>query len=101
MSIKVREKDVEGYLVQALERIGIRCLKFDPSNRIGMPDRIVLLPGGKVIWVELKTDNGKVKTIQELRHRELEGIGHRVEVIWNKEDVDRLIGEIEEELQSC
>ena len=94
MSIKVRERDVESYLVQRLDEIGIPCLKFNPDNKIGMPDRLVLLPDGKVIWVELKTTGGHLEEIQKLQHKRLQEIGHRVEVIWNKKDVDSLVQRI-------
>ena len=94
MSIKVRERDVESYLVQRLDEMGIPCLKFNPDNKIGMPDRLVLLPDGKVIWVELKTKGGHLEEIQKLQHKRLQEIGHRVEVIWNKKDVDSLVQSI-------
>lgn len=99
MSIKTREKDVEQYLVTSLGKINLPCLKFDPTNRIGMPDRIVPLPDGKVIWVELKTEGGSLEEIQKLRHHELKRLGHRVEVVWSREDVDNLIEGIKEELK--
>ena len=98
MSIKNRERDVEAYLVSGLEKINLPCLKFDPSNRTGMPDRVVLLPSGKVVWVELKTDNGHLSQLQLLRHKELERLGHEVVVIWNKEDADNFISGIREAL---
>ncbi len=98
MSIKNRERDVESRLVSSLKKIGLPCLKFDPTNHIGMPDRLVLLPGGKVMWVEVKTDSGHLEEIQKLRHRELENLGHTIRVVWSTEDVDSLIEEIKEAL---
>ena len=91
MSIKVRERDVESYLVRKLGEIGLPCIKFVPDGKVGMPDRIVLLPGGYVHWVELKTDNGRLEEIQKLQHRKLELQGHRVSVIWNRDQVDQLV----------
>ena len=64
-----------------------------------MPDRIVLLPDGKVIWVELKTKGGSLEEIQKLRHAELQRLGHPVVVLWDKDDVDNLIEGIKEELE--
>lgn len=94
MSIKVRERDVESYLVQRLDGIGIPCVKFNPDGKIGMPDRLVLLPGGKVIWVELKTSGGHLEEIQKLQHKRLKEIGHEVRVVWAKADADALVEEI-------
>ena len=100
-TIKIRERDVEQYLVTILGEIGLKCIKFDPSNMIGMPDRIVPLRGGKVIWVELKKPSGgRLSEIQKLRHSELKKIGHDVRVIWSKEDADNLVEEIIKE-QMC
>lgn len=94
MSIKVRERDVESYLVQRLDEIGLPCLKFNPEGKVGMPDRLVLLPEGKVIWVELKTKGGHLEEIQRLQHKRLGDLGHRVVVIWDKSGVDRLVKSI-------
>ena len=98
MSIKNRERDVESRLVSSLKKIGLQCLKFDPTNCVGMPDRMILLPDARVIWVEVKTDSGHLEEIQKLRHQELKRLGHRVEVVWSAEDADRLIEEIKEAL---
>ena len=91
MSIKIRERDVESYLVRKLGEVGLPCIKFNPDGKVGMPDRIVLLPGGRVVWVELKTDNGRLEEIQKLQHRKLENQGHAVAVIWSRDQVDRFV----------
>ena len=97
MSIKIRERDVESYLTTRLAGIGLPCLKFNPDNKTGMPDRLILLPGGRVIWVELKTSGGHLEEIQKLQHKRLNDLGHRVVVIWGKAEVDKLVSEIVEE----
>jgi len=89
-----RERDVEQYLVQGLEKIGIPCLKFIPSNKVGMPDRVCLLPNRQVLWVELKTDGGKLALVQKLRHKELAEHGQDVRVVWSKADADNLVLEL-------
>lgn len=90
----MRERTVEQHLVNGLERIGLPCIKFIPDLMRGMPDRMVLLPGGRIIWVELKTDTGHLEPIQQVRHRELRQAGQRVEVVWTIEEADNLIEEI-------
>jgi len=97
MSIKTRERDVESYLVKRLGDIGLPCVKFIPDGKVGMPDRVVLLPDGRVLWVELKTDNGKLEEIQKVQHKKLRDLGHRVVVIWNRDEADSLIEEITKE----
>lgn len=91
-----RERDVENYFVTKLKQKDFECIKFIPDGRIGMPDRLVLLPGGRVLWVELKTEGGKLSVIQGYRHKELELIGHVVKVVWTKEQADELVEWIEE-----
>ena len=94
MSIKVRERDVEAYLTKRFDETKTPCLKFHPDGKAGMPDRIVLLPGGRVLWVELKTKGGHLEAIQKMQHKRLQDIGHEVRVVWSKEEVDNLIEEI-------
>ena len=94
MSIQIRERDVESYLVNSCERDNLPCIKFASEHRIGMPDRLILLPDQRCIWVELKTKGGHLAEIQKLQHRRLEQAGQRVVVIWTKKDVDRLMREI-------
>jgi len=90
----MRERTVEQHLVHGLDAIGIKCIKFLPDLMRGMPDRMVLLPGGRIIWVELKTDTGHLEPIQKVRHRELEQAGQIVKVVWTIEEADNLIEEI-------
>lgn len=93
----MRERDVESYLKRALWKIGVDCLKFVPEQAPGMPDRMVLLDDGRVLWVELKTDGGRLSEIQKYRHAWLTKLGHDVRVVWNKQQADELAAEIEKE----
>ena len=77
-----------------LNRVKIPCVKFVPDGKVGMPDRLILLPGGRVIWAELKTKGGHLEEIQKLQHQRLRQLGHAVRVLWNKGDVDKLVEEI-------
>lgn len=101
-----REKEVESYLSKEMSRLGLRTYKFIPDQRIGMPDRLVTLPNGRVIWIEMKTDGGHLSVVQELRHRELREQGQVVEVLWTKKDVDAFSQRMcrlltEESAESC
>lgn len=88
------EKDVEGYLGRQVEKRGGRCLKYIPDIDNGMPDRLVLLPHGTLIWVETKNGEGEqARKLQRLQHRRLRQLGQRVEVIHTKDAVDRLLRE--------
>ena len=94
ISVQVRERDVESYLVGCCNRNNLPCLKFTSEHKVGMPDRLILLPDQRCVWVELKTKGGHLAEIQKLQHKKLEQIGQRVEVIWTKKDVDRLMQDL-------
>lgn len=87
----MREREVESYLIKKVRDMGMACMKFIPDQVNGMPDRMVLLPCSRVLWVELKTKGGKLSEIQKLRHAELKKLGQDVVVVWNKEQVDELV----------
>lgn len=90
------EKDVEAYLRRTVRQRGGRCLKYVPDIDNGMPDRLVLLPGSVVLWIELK--NGKseqARRLQQVQHRKLRTLGQRVEVIHTKQEVDELLREFD------
>ena len=90
----VREREIEGYLRRRVEQAGGRCVKFIPDVDNGMPDRVVMLPGGVLLWVETKKPKGgKVSSLQREQHRRLRALGQRVEVVWTKEDADALLSE--------
>lgn len=88
-----REKEVEAYLRCKVQARGGKCLKISPDFARGVPDRLVLLPGGVMIWVEVKRPKGgRLSAIQRVVHSELRALGQRVEVAWTTEDVDRILG---------
>lgn len=87
----VSEKSIERYLVEQAKQNGLLCLKYSNPNMVGYPDRLLVLPGGGVVWVELKSKGRKPTKIQQIRMSELTGMGHLVEVIDNKADIDKLI----------
>ncbi len=92
---EVSEKVIEDYLVEKAKGKKLPCLKYSNPNKVGYPDRLLVLPDAKVIWVELKSKGRKPSKIQEVRIAELTNMGHVVRVIDNKADIDKLINEIE------
>ncbi|WP_338631513.1 VRR-NUC domain-containing protein [Clostridium baratii] len=91
----MEEQKIERRLKKEIELIGGKALKFVSPGMSGVPDRIVLLPGGKTIFVELKAPNKKLREIQRYRKKQLEKLGFRVECIDSIEKVKDFINSIE------
>ncbi len=91
----MREKDVEQKLVKAVKKIGGVCPKFVSPGFDGMPDRIILLPSGKLAFAELKAPGEKPRPLQMARHRMLRKLGFKVYVIDGTEQIGGVIREIQ------
>ena len=87
----MRESKIENKLKQAVERLGGMCIKFPPIFFKGFPDRIVLLPGGAIFFVELKQKGKKPTGLQTLVHNRLRSLGFAVSVLDDVADIDNLI----------
>lgn len=92
---EVSEKAIERYLNQKAAEHGLPCLKYSNPNMVGYPDRLLVLPGGAVIWVELKSKGRKPTKIQQMRIAELIRLGQIVKVIDNKTDIDNLFAYVD------
>lgn len=89
------EKLIEAKLVAEVKnKLGGIAFKF-LSTVTGLPDRICLLPGGRVFFVELKTTGKHPTPMQKVVHRKLQKLGFRVEVVSSSLEIDRLIKEYE------
>ena len=83
------EKDIERKLRQMVEAHKGLCLKWVCPGWVGVPDRIVLLPGGRIIFVELKRPKGgRLSRMQEWWGEKLTNLGFPFEVIWYEEDLE-------------
>jgi hypothetical protein len=91
----VSEKVLEPYLVRSMAKVGAVALKYYNPWAAGYPDRLVLMPQGKVVWVELKSRGKTPNRLQLSRHIQLRELGFDVRVIDNKEDIDKLRDEIQ------
>lgn len=88
------EKDVERKLVELVKINGGMCIKLLCDQLIGLPDRMCLFPGHKIVFVELKTTGRKPRRIQLYIHEKLRQLGFRVEIIDTIEGVKQFINSI-------
>lgn len=93
-----REREIENFLRHHLSEMGLVCVKFVPDHKNGMPDRLILLPDSRVLWVELKAQEGRLSEIQKYQHKELKDAGQEVAVVWSKEQACELLDMLEERL---
>ena len=91
----MKESAIERRLVTAVKKAGGLAWKFVSPGHSGVPDRIVMLPYGQIIFVELKTETGKPTPLQLQTHRQLERMGFRVRVLYGKNDVEGFIYEVQ------
>ena len=90
----MREKAIEKNLVRAVKVAGGIAPKFMSPGFDGMPDRIVLLPGGHIAFVEVKAPGEKPRPLQLARHRLLRELGLKVYVLDDERQIGGLLDEI-------
>lgn len=94
MAVVYTEKYLEQILTKEVKKRGGIALKFISPGMAGVPDRLVLMPGGKIAFIETKAPGKKMRLIQVKRKIQLEALGFRVYCVDNKE----LIGEVLDEI---
>lgn len=77
----MRESTIEKALVERVKALGGMCEKFTSPSRRGVPDRLVTLPGGRIVFVELKAPGKALSVLQERDHARRRALGCSVFVI--------------------
>lgn len=86
------EKFLEQKLVRRVKAAGGLCLKWSSPGAAGVPDRIVLLPGGRVIFVEMKRPKGgRLSDLQKWWAHELLDRGFAYDCIWDEQDLQLFV----------
>jgi len=86
----MRERKIETLLVKRVKAAGGMALKLISPGMAGVPDRIVLLPGGRILFVELKAPGEKPRPLQCKRAQQLAALGFQVLVIDNPEAIQEV-----------
>ena len=90
----MREIEIERKLTLQAKKMGGMAVKFVSPGLDGVPDRIVLLPGRKIAFVELKAPGKKPRPLQIKRMRQLKSLGFPVYVIDRAEQIGGVLDEI-------
>lgn len=90
----MNEKLIERKLREGVKALGGLALKFSSPYHRGIPDRIVLMPGGQTFFVELKTTGKKPTELQKKALTELRSLGFKADVIDSQESLNNFLEEI-------
>lgn len=87
----MKESTIESNFVKQVKAMGGMAIKLISPNFAGLPDRLVLLPHGKIFFVELKATGQKPRPLQIAVHRKLRKLGFDVYVIDSNEKINELL----------
>ncbi len=88
---KIIEADAEKVLVQSVQTLRGLCFKLKFIGIMGAPDRLVLMPGGRFFFVELKQLSGKLEPSQEILFPRLEKRGFKVHILYGVKQVEQFV----------
>lgn len=95
------ESTIEAKLVRGVKAAGGVAYKFVSPGKAGVPDRIVVLPGGRVIFVELKTDTGRLSPGQRVQLDKLRALGAEAVVVRGSAGVQEFLAMCKGEVRIC
>ena len=89
------EKTIEHKLKSAVKNMGGIAFKFTAPGINGVPDRLVLLPHGKLAFIELKAQGKEMRPLQVHRKKQLEQLGFSVYCIDSAEQIGGVLDAIQ------
>ena len=90
----MREKTVESKFTSAVKAKGGLAVKFTSPKFNGMPDRLVMFPGGRIAFVEVKAPGETPRPLQRSRLKLLRRLGFKAFVLDNTSDIPKIIEEV-------
>ena len=88
------ESQLERKLFERIKKMGGMALKFISPGRAGVPDRIILMPEGKIYFVEMKSRRGEINPIQEYVFEKFKNLGFEVRILNSEEKIKNFLQEI-------
>lgn len=89
---EMRESSIEKAVGLKVKRLGGLSVKLSPAGLSGLPDRLMLLPGGKMCFVEFKKKGEKPRRLQVYRVEQLRALGFNVFIVDDTEGLDGFLG---------
>lgn len=77
----MKESEIEARLVRGVKTLGGVAYKFVSPGNAGVPDRLVILPGGRILFAELKADGGRLSKMQRYQIGRLRQLGAEVQEV--------------------
>lgn len=87
------EASLEAHFARRIVSLGGLSLKIAPTTA-GAPDRLVLIPGGWMYLVELKTATGRLRAVQRVWHEKARALDHHVYVLYGREGIESWLAEV-------
>ncbi|MBQ9249901.1 MAG: VRR-NUC domain-containing protein [Oscillospiraceae bacterium] len=97
----MRERDIEKWLRHQIEVMGGQAFKFTSPGNDGVPDRLAVLPGGLIYFIELKTDRGRLTPLQTWQQDRLDALGCQVRTIRGMDEARAFIEEVQDAVPSA
>lgn len=88
------ERELENKLKRAVLDRGGLALKFVSPGLVGVPDRLILMPGARIAFAELKAPGQKLRPLQQKRKRQLEQLGFAVYTVDSVAEMEKLLQEV-------
>lgn len=92
------ESKIEVWLNEQIKKLGGKSYKFVSPGNPGVPDRIYLMPDGKVYFVELKRVIGKLSGVQVWQREQFQKMGVEIRVIYGMDQAKEFVKELKDEV---
>ncbi|EHG22274.1 hypothetical protein HMPREF9334_00310 [Selenomonas infelix ATCC 43532] len=87
----MKERDIEVLLRDGVKQLGGKAYKWTSPGNAGVPDRIVILPGGRIVFVELKQECGRLTRLQKVQQEQLTRLKVPVATLYGIADVRKFL----------